>query len=129
FGCALLPGLCQPAAVLVPSSLFVCLLFLDLSPPLAPLFPYTTLFRSARWPWTRCTSTRTPTSPSTTARSREAGPSTARCRCPRRSEEHTSELQSRFDLVCRPPLGQNNHAGRGRGARAPRARPRCKGTH
>src|SRR5207249_6222899 len=23
---------------------------------------------------------------------------------PARSEEHTSELQSRFDLVCRPPL-------------------------
>src|SRR6266704_3053838 len=59
-------------------------------PPRSTLFPYTTLFRSAassgprpscggcaRWP-----------------RSRRAG----------RSEEHTSELQSRFDLVCRPLL-------------------------
>src|SRR2546429_3885496 len=52
-------------------------------PPRSTLFPYTTLFRSAgtgvpapmptRWPW----------------------------RPERRSEEHTSELQSRLHLVCR----------------------------
>src|SRR6266496_6004637 len=50
-------------------------------PPRSTLFPYTTLFRSPR----------------------------AWCTCPRvtsgwppsRSEEHTSELQSRRDLVCR----------------------------
>src|SRR5215813_15018747 len=52
-------------------------------PPRSTLFPYTTLFRSpprarARWP------TPSPTS----------------ARCPR-SEEHTSELQSRPHLVCR----------------------------
>src|SRR5215204_17867 len=53
-------------------------------PPRSTLFPYTTLFRS-----------------------RAAGPSrsTARCAssCGRgaRSEEHTSELQSHSDLVCR----------------------------
>src|SRR5215208_7589816 len=54
-------------------------------PPRSTLFPYTTLFRSARAvppPPGRCP--RTP-------------PDGAR----RRSEEHTSELQSRGHLVCR----------------------------
>src|SRR5437588_7775195 len=62
-------------------------------PPRSTLFPYTTLFRSRRdrrgrrppWPGgRRCCAAREP------ARS----PST-------RSEEHTSELQSHSDLVCR----------------------------
>src|SRR5690349_23416669 len=56
-------------------------------PPRSTLFPYTTLFRSC--------------SPATAT--------TATCRHPqarsgissRRSEEHTSELQSRRELVCR----------------------------
>src|SRR5438874_4082608 len=73
-------------------------------PPMTTLFPYTTLFRSAtrrghrgrgragvrpghreRGAWHHLTRKRT-------------------CRLPkgrRRSEEHTSELQSRRDLVCR----------------------------
>src|SRR5216683_1992970 len=54
-------------------------------PPRSTLFPYTTLFRSR-------------------ARPRRAPPCAPR-RChptgPARSEEHTSELQSRSDLVCR----------------------------
>src|SRR2546428_7766287 len=54
-------------------------------PPRSTLFPYTTLFRSA-------------------ARARRAR-GRGRCRAPPppapRSEEHTSELQSRSDLVCR----------------------------
>src|SRR5690349_22218611 len=54
-------------------------------PPRSTLFPYTTLFRSARWRWRRPSSAR--------------GPSCRNCRA--RSEEHTSELQSRRDLVCR----------------------------
>src|SRR3712207_9205490 len=54
-------------------------------PPRSTLFPYTTLFRSGR-------SRATPCSPSWGA----PGPTTAR-----RSEEHTSELQSRQYLVCR----------------------------
>src|SRR3712207_8033413 len=33
-----------------------------------------------------------------------------RSRAPIRSEEHTSELQSRQYLVCRPPLGKKQHA-------------------
>src|SRR5450432_4500405 len=54
-------------------------------PPRSTLFPYTTLFRS-RIParQTRGTAPRTPTLSEQ-----------------RRSEEHTSELQSRSDLVCR----------------------------
>src|SRR5256885_10905481 len=55
-------------------------------PPRSTLFPYTTLFRSARHP-PRCAF----------GRSRCAGGS----RRPRRSEEHTSELQSPCNLVCR----------------------------
>src|SRR6266496_5652194 len=51
-------------------------------PPRSTLFPYTTLFRS-RPAQFRCR-----------RRRRE-------CRCWARSEEHTSELQSRRDLVCR----------------------------
>src|SRR2546422_2956376 len=60
-------------------------------PPRSTLFPYTTLFRSPA-------STRT----STSRRDTRRGPSSA-CRCARwrRSEEHTSELQSRLHLVCR----------------------------
>src|SRR5476649_3025828 len=53
-------------------------------PPRSTLFPYTTLFRSRFTPfsigWRRCS---------------EAGVDW------RRSEEHTSELQSHSDLVCR----------------------------
>src|SRR2546422_7656089 len=49
-------------------------------PPRSTLFPYTTLFRSPTTPWT-CRNTWS-------------------CRW-ERSEEHTSELQSRLHLVCR----------------------------
>src|SRR5215211_8827644 len=52
-------------------------------PPRSTLFPYTTLFRS----------------PAPGRRSR-SGRLAGGCRC-RRSEEHTSELQSHSDLVCR----------------------------
>src|SRR5436305_14015533 len=53
-------------------------------PPRSTLFPYTTLFRSRPWaPSPRCTIT------------------SACCGPGSRSEEHTSELQSRPHLVCR----------------------------
>src|SRR5471032_1388949 len=55
-------------------------------PPRSTLFPYTTLFRSPR------------------AARASARPEAARQGprgCMRRSEEHTSELQSHHDLVCR----------------------------
>src|SRR6266536_1150914 len=53
-------------------------------PPRSTLFPYTTLFRSP--------------SP---RRTRSCSPARPWSRRRRRSEEHTSELQSRVDLVCR----------------------------
>src|SRR5438309_7899135 len=61
--------------------------------PSSTLFPYTTLFRSSR---SRSWCTRampTPTSRQCSARWARALRS--------RSEEHTSELQSQFHLVCR----------------------------
>src|SRR5438067_10199251 len=68
-------------------------------PPRSTLFPYTTLFRSAlllalaqQHPPDRLL-----VHPKTILRGRlHRGP-----RSSYRSEEHTSELQSRFDLVCR----------------------------
>src|SRR5437867_6327245 len=54
-------------------------------PPRSTLFPYTTLFRS------RCADALGD------GRPRRVGPDLARGR----SEEHTSELQSPYDLVCR----------------------------
>src|SRR5438477_6541893 len=60
-------------------------------PPTSTLFPYTTLFRS-------------PSSASASSRftSRTGStPSGATGRGRRRSEEHTSELQSHVNLVCR----------------------------
>src|SRR5258708_13780333 len=64
-------------------------------PPRSTLFPYTTLFRSRTSPRSaRPPGSSSPTSPS---RSRRGHPCSRR----RRSEEHTSELQSPDHLVCR----------------------------
>src|SRR5438874_2996536 len=60
-------------------------------PPRSTLFPYTTLFRSA---------TSSARSRSSTARS-ASWQKAERSNKDTRSEEHTSELQSRRDLVCR----------------------------
>src|SRR2546428_7313215 len=57
-------------------------------PPRSTLFPYTTLFRSR----SSTRATRTPGSEVSTSMASEVDT---------RSEEHTSELQSRSDLVCR----------------------------
>src|SRR5437870_13348263 len=92
-------------------SLFVLMIRL---PPRSTLFPYTTLFRSD---WIRCMSQANPlwgaprihgellklgikVAPSTVAKYlRRHG---------KRSEEHTSELQSRGHLVCRLLLEKKN---------------------
>src|SRR5207237_8350538 len=66
-------------------------------PPISTLFPYTTLFRS------RASSRRT-TSRSSRLPPASSEPSAWRGRSRRpatRSEEHTSELQSHLNLVCR----------------------------
>src|SRR5438105_8459985 len=65
-------------------------------PPRSTLFPYTTLFRSEVRP-PRNASHR----PSTSATSARRHWRDASRRPAFRSEEHTSELQSRVDLVCR----------------------------
>src|SRR5690242_21255311 len=85
-------------------------------PPRSTLFPYTTLFRSSPCTGTRCcgwpgVATRRKAEMSTgmlklgakTLWSVAAGVARASCRSgpPRRSEEHTSELQSHVNLVCR----------------------------
>src|SRR5436190_10989523 len=59
-------------------------------PPRSTLFPYTTLFRSQRSDPRRG-------SPRSTTSRRPVPPCCGRTR----SEEHTSELQSHSDLVCR----------------------------
>src|SRR5467141_4468507 len=66
-------------------------------PPRSTLFPYTTLFRSRRRSPGNCRNPR----PDTACR-RDPGPlRLGRSRPRLRSEEHTSELQSHLNLVCR----------------------------
>src|SRR5436309_7721099 len=80
-------------------------------PPTSTLFPYTTLFRSSTSSASARTSSFCPTDSPTTRRTRCARRRSWRGRRflrsstvgsrSRRSEEHTSELQSRENLVCR----------------------------
>src|SRR3712207_8784920 len=79
-----------------------CFFFLMIRrPPRSTLFPYTTLFRS----WRRWRRSPPPPSPATVFRGRAQSGSPrgtpAAPDCAARSEEHTSELQSRQYLVCR----------------------------
>src|SRR3712207_8396165 len=94
-----------------------CFFFLMIRrPPRSTLFPYTTLFRSlpGERPCTRESSL--PGRPRTERGSFLSGPAycllggIARYRPPQRvrSEEHTSELQSRQYLVCRLLLEKKN---------------------
>src|SRR3712207_8126411 len=79
-------------------------------PPRSTLFPYTTLFRSeclGHYPSGVC-GVRTPRGApkrqqrdASRATINEKGDPKGVCRLPPRSEEHTSELQSRQYLVCR----------------------------
>src|SRR5690349_22152339 len=72
-------------------------------PPRSTLFPYTTLFRSRRGGCITLPTQYGDQSYSHTAFAsitQEVPPRHCRARV-RRSEEHTSELQSRRDLVCR----------------------------
>src|SRR5260370_26593459 len=61
-------------------------------PPRSTLFPYTTLFRSHKEGWTRSNAV---------FLSSSAALLRSRAGRAQRSEEHTSELQSHLNLVCR----------------------------
>src|SRR5207248_6563719 len=80
-------------------------------PPRSTLFPYTTLFRSSRTGAGTPTDTKSHAQPSPSSSAAAticaaviSEPDLAR----RRSEEHTSELQSPYDLVCRLLLEKKN---------------------
>src|SRR5699024_12416947 len=94
-------------------------------PPPSPLFPYTTLFRSLEhWkteghgPDARCPDLDRFRAVADEHRDAGAwrltlcGMTRADVMGLRRSEEHTSELQSRFDLVCRLLLENTKKAAR-----------------
>src|SRR5262249_61560816 len=82
--------------LLTPS--FLLFFLMTRPPPRSPLFPYTTLFRSergeARLRWVR-------RSVDSQSRRPQYGAWSDRRRRPSSSEEHTSELQSLTNLVCR----------------------------
>src|SRR3954463_8661370 len=82
------PPIPHPTASRQPSRTSLALFFLMIRrPPRSTLFPYTTLFRSS----TRLNSSHTIIMPSSAWSSDVCS----------RSEEHTSELQSHDNLVCR----------------------------
>src|SRR5207249_10558064 len=92
------------ASISLAASSISYFFFSKIPPPQrSTLFPYTTLFRSRGNP-RRPRPTSTPWPP--TSRPRPS-PRTRSTTTPR-SEEHTSELQSRFDLVCRLLLEKKN---------------------
>src|SRR2546430_13571968 len=69
-------------------------------PPRSTLFPYTTLFRSVATMIATATSP-APARPSVTWAASDATSDEAAIFAGDRSEEHTSELQSQSNLVCR----------------------------
>src|SRR5690349_25165195 len=83
----------------VSTSLFTSFFFFLMirRPPRSTLFPYTTLFRSGMWPKPTASVRRPARRPRAASHDAAAGETP----CGARSEEHTSELQSRRDLVCR----------------------------
>src|SRR2546430_8177340 len=94
-------------------------------PPRSTLFPYTTLFRSIntpretitkasrvpilqRFPASR-TGNKAPKNATTTPVTIVITQGVLKRGCTRRSEEHTSELQSQSNLVCRLLLEKKKH--------------------
>src|SRR5256885_17042782 len=103
----------------------VCIVFLLFfflmirRPPRSTLFPYTTLFRSSGAAGARCPAESLPRDPSRAAclrlpprdpgrPQRRVRPELPERRSRARSEEHTSELQSPCNLVCRLLLEKKN---------------------
>src|SRR5688572_31091198 len=74
-------------------------------PPRSTLFPYTTLFRSLRFTWIVLVGVACSRS--------EPEQDPVPVRQFDRSEEHTSELQSQSNLVCRLLLEKKNYNGTG----------------
>src|SRR2546430_9079770 len=71
-------------------------------PPRSTLFPYTTLFRSSRaTAWTSTGSSGSASAAGDAKRENARAIASNRSISARRSEEHTSELQSQSNLVCR----------------------------
>src|SRR2546430_12736019 len=88
-------------------------------PPRSTLFPYPTLFRSRRRiqqrvplspPFAACPRYHAPLPPASQQWAWLARPLVSQQR--RRSEEHTSELQSQSNLVCRLLLAKKNRTSR-----------------
>src|SRR2546422_6791862 len=86
-------------------------------PPRSTLFPYTTLFRSCGWRGPECCTGRLDYGAGRSPRCGDravgacdpGGVELLQLRmCRHRSEEHTSELQSRLHLVCRLLLEKKN---------------------
>src|SRR5437868_15396857 len=85
------------------STFYIFFFLLIRPPPTSTLFPYTTLFRSPSHSlidFSRVEAIAVPFS-RLASRGRQPQISPGWERIIVRSEEHTSELQSRFDLVCR----------------------------
>src|SRR5260370_18984743 len=89
-------------------------------PPRSTLFPYTTLFRSTTFEATSRSSggpirqswfptIRSTSKHGTSNACRETYTSSTARGSPSRSEEHTSELQSHLNLVCRLLLEKKKH--------------------
>src|SRR5260370_12335306 len=72
-------------------------------PPRSTLFPYTTLFRSRKWLGSQSRPEAKPVADWSPARNIQERRAVRRDQPPPqpRSEEHTSELQSHLNLVCR----------------------------
>src|SRR5260221_2110238 len=88
-----------------------CFFFLMIRrPPRSTLFPYTTLFRSNSAPLKALCTTRAWMGLASSC-STSSGRSSTSTVVPgvKRSEEHTSELQSHSDLVCRLLLEKKNN--------------------
>src|SRR5207249_11464886 len=97
----------QPVRVPQSTSIDTVLFLISRRPPRSPLFPYTTLFRSSLSFVFFCSASTSVNwsgliRPSARMKSERRRPTCVWLSVvAARSEEHTSELQSRFDLVCR----------------------------
>src|SRR2546427_3968162 len=83
-------------------------------PPRSTLFPYTTLFRSPAGLFALDLGPLNTVAAGTGITINNAGAGSSQNMSPMRSEEHTSELQSQSNLVCRLLLEKKKHRGRAR---------------